>query len=83
MVNNKNTKFLTEILDLNDVKVISHRLHNGIGMILQTESKKTHGVCPNCGTKSYKLHQNQCPEGTRCANDILLKIYHLVPNTFI
>lgn len=58
MVNKKNTKILTELLDLEGVKVISHRLHNGIGMILQTESKKTYSSCPNCGTRSYKLHQN-------------------------
>lgn len=37
---------------------VSHRLHNGIGIILQTESKKIYSICPRCGTKSQKLHQN-------------------------
>lgn len=46
MVNKKDTKILTEILGLDDVKVVSHRLHNGIGMILQTESKKSYSICP-------------------------------------
>ncbi|MEH2313537.1 MAG: ISL3 family transposase [Nostoc sp.] len=51
-------KILTELLDLGDIKVISHRLHDGIGIILQTESKKLYSTCPRCGTKSQKLHQN-------------------------
>lgn len=58
MVNKKDIKILTEILDLEDVKVISHRLHSGIGIILQTESKKSQSICPNCGEISHKLHQN-------------------------
>ncbi|MBD2421790.1 ISL3 family transposase [Anabaena cylindrica FACHB-243] len=51
-------KVLTELLDLDDVKVISHRLHSGIGIMLKTESKKLYSTCPNCGTTSHKLHQN-------------------------
>jgi transposase len=51
-------KILTELLDLKDVKVISHRLHVGIGMILQIESVKSYSTCPRCGTKSHRLHQN-------------------------
>nr|WP_143854023.1 ISL3 family transposase [Nostoc sp. 'Peltigera membranacea cyanobiont' 210A] len=51
-------KILTELLDLKDVKVISHRLHVGIGMILQIESIKSYSTCPRCGTKSHRLHQN-------------------------
>ena len=46
VTNKKGIKILTELLDLEDVKVISHRLHAGIGMILQTESKKLHSICP-------------------------------------
>jgi transposase len=49
---------LTEIFDLSDVKVISHRLHTGIGMILQIEQEKSFSTCPKCGTTSHKLHQN-------------------------
>ncbi|MBN3907332.1 MAG: ISL3 family transposase [Nostoc sp. NMS1] len=51
-------KILTELLDLSDVKVISHSLHAEIGIILQTESKKSYSTCPKCGTISHKLHQN-------------------------
>jgi hypothetical protein len=40
MVHKNDIKILTDILDLDDIKVISHRLHEGIGIILQTESKK-------------------------------------------
>ncbi|WP_373695792.1 ISL3 family transposase [Brunnivagina elsteri] len=51
-------KILTELLDLEDIKVISHSLHDGIGIILQIGSKKLSSICPRCGTKSEKLHQN-------------------------
>ncbi|MBD2353277.1 transposase, partial [Tolypothrix sp. FACHB-123] len=58
MSSKKDIKILTELLDLDDIKVISHRLHPGIGIILQTESKQLFSTCPRCGTKSHKLHQN-------------------------
>lgn len=58
MVNKRDIKILTEILDLSEVKVISHRLHDGIGIILQTEPIISYSICPRCGTKSSKLHQN-------------------------
>lgn len=58
VVNKKDIKILTELLGLENVKVISHRLHGGIGIILQTESKISNSICPKCGTKSHKLHQN-------------------------
>nr|WP_144051088.1 ISL3 family transposase [Calothrix sp. PCC 6303] len=51
-------KVLTELLDLKDIKVTSQRIYNGIGIILQTESTKSYSICPHCGTKSEKLHQN-------------------------
>ena len=40
MTGKRDIKVLTEILDLSDVKVISHRLHTGIGMILLSCSRK-------------------------------------------
>ncbi len=58
MVQKINIKILTELLDLEEVKVISYRLHDGIGMILQTSPVKSYSICPRCGTKSSKLHQN-------------------------
>ena len=33
-------KILTELLDIKDIKVISHRQHEGIGIILQVEANK-------------------------------------------
>jgi transposase len=58
MVNKRDIKILTEILDLAEIKVISPILHDGIGIILQTEPIKSYSICPRCGTKSLKLHQN-------------------------
>ena len=58
MTGKRDIQVLTEILDLSDVKVISHRLHTGIGMILQIEQEKSFSTCPKCGTTSHKLHQN-------------------------
>ena len=58
MTGKRDIEVLTEILGLSDVKVISHRLHTGIGMILQIEQEKSFSTCPKCGTTSHKLHQN-------------------------
>ncbi|WP_272819299.1 transposase family protein [Scytonema hofmannii] len=58
MVRKKGIKALTEILDIEGVKVISHRLHAGIGLILQTESISDYSICLRCGTVSHRLHQN-------------------------
>jgi transposase len=58
MVKKRDIEILTELLDLEEVKVLSHRLHDGIGIILQTEPIKSYSICPHCGTKSSKLHQN-------------------------
>nr|MDZ8167749.1 ISL3 family transposase [Nostoc sp. CmiSLP01]MDZ8286378.1 ISL3 family transposase [Nostoc sp. ChiSLP01] len=51
-------KLLTELLNLSEVKVISHRQHQGIGIILQIERTLQESICPRCGTKSHRLHQN-------------------------
>ena len=49
MTGKRDIKVLTEILDLSDVKVISHRLHTGIGMILQIEQENIPiSFCSNC-----------------------------------
>ena len=54
----KNIKILTQLLNLEGVKVVSHHQYKGIGVILQIESMKTESICPRCGTKSNRLHQN-------------------------
>lgn len=54
----KGIKILTELLNIEDIKVISHRQHENIGIILQIEPGKKESVCPRCRTKSQRLHQN-------------------------
>src|SRR6476620_2064119 len=51
-------KFLTKLLNIEGIKVISHRQHEGIGIILQREQIGKESSCPRCGTKSHRLHQN-------------------------
>lgn len=58
MTSKKEIKLLTELLNLEGVKVISHRQHQGIGIILQIESTDKESICPRCGVKSQRLHQN-------------------------
>lgn len=54
----KEIKFLTKLLNIEGIKVISQRQHEGIGIILQLEQIGKENSCPRCGTKSHRLHQN-------------------------
>jgi transposase len=45
-------------LNIEGIKVISHRQHEGIGIILQVEGIGKESNCPRCGKKSQRLHQN-------------------------
>ena len=58
MTSKKEIKLLTEQINLEGIKVISHNQHKGIGIILQIESVSKECICPRCGTKSHRLHQN-------------------------
>jgi transposase len=58
MTAKKGIKLLTEILNIEGIKVISQRQHEGIGIILQIEPIQRESVCPRCGTKSHRVHQN-------------------------
>jgi transposase len=58
MTAKKGIKLLTEILNIEGIKVISQRQHEGIGIILQIEPIGKESVCPRCGTKSHRVHQN-------------------------
>jgi transposase len=49
---------MTELLNLEQLKVTSYRQHLGIGIILQVESLKSYSICQHCGTKSHRLQQN-------------------------
>jgi len=54
----KEIKFLTKLLNIEGIKVISHRQHEGFGIILQVEGIGKESHCPRCGKKSHRLHQN-------------------------
>jgi transposase len=58
MTAKKGSKLLTEILNIEGIKVISQRQHEGIGIILKIESIGKESNCPRCGTKSHRVHQN-------------------------
>jgi transposase len=58
MTAKKGSKILTEILNIEGIKVISQRQHEGIGIILKIESIGKESSCPRCGTKSHRVHQN-------------------------
>ncbi|MBF2018249.1 MAG: ISL3 family transposase [Rivularia sp. T60_A2020_040] len=51
-------KVLTQLLKLKSVKVVSHRQYQGVGIMLQIESINSESICPRCGRKSHRLHQN-------------------------
>jgi transposase len=58
MTSKSGNKLLTELLNIEGVKVISKRQYEGIGIILQIESFNQESICSICGTKSHRLHQN-------------------------
>jgi transposase len=58
MLTKKEAKLLTELLNLEGVKVATKHQYEGIGIILGIESNEKISVCRRCGLKSDKLHQN-------------------------
>ncbi len=58
MIAKSGNKLLTELLNIDGIKVISKRQHEGIGIILQVEPINQESICPHCVTKSRRLHQN-------------------------
>ena len=54
----KGTKVLTELLNIQGIKVTKMNQLPGIGIILQVESIPKESYCHHCGTKSNRLHQN-------------------------
>jgi hypothetical protein len=46
MTTKSGNKLLTELLNIKDIKVISKRQHEGIGVILQTEPRNQKSICP-------------------------------------
>lgn len=58
MITKKGTKVLTELLNIQGIKVTQMSQVPGIGIILQVESTERESHCHRCGTKSNRLHQN-------------------------
>lgn len=58
MNSNSGNKVLTELLNIDGIKVISKRQHEGIGIIFQIEQMNSYSICPYCKTSSHRLHQN-------------------------
>jgi len=58
MTGKKGIKLLTDILNIEGIKVISQHPYEGIGIILQIEPSRKESFCPRCGTKSHRIHQN-------------------------
>ncbi|MBC8062554.1 MAG: ISL3 family transposase [Clostridiaceae bacterium] len=58
MSTKKGTKVLTELLNIQGIKVTQMSQVPGIGIILQVESIHKESHCHHCGTKSNRLHQN-------------------------
>jgi len=58
MSSKSGNKLLTELLNIEGIKVISKRQHEGIGIIFQIEQMNSYSICPYCRTLSRRLHQN-------------------------
>ena len=51
-------KLLTELLNLEAVRVTKYQNISGIGLIFHLEALKKQASCDRCGQKSQKIHQN-------------------------
>lgn len=58
MASASQTKLLTELLNLESVKVTKYQNLPQIGLILHLESLTREASCTRCGQKSQKIHQN-------------------------
>lgn len=58
MASNSELYLMTQLLNLEGVKVIDYRIIEGIGIILSLENTKKKVICPNCGQTTELLHQN-------------------------
>lgn len=52
------SKILTELVNLEGVKVTNYIQHEGVGIILHLSSERDEAICPRCGNLSHKIHQN-------------------------
>ncbi|BAY82858.1 transposase [Calothrix parasitica NIES-267] len=58
MTSKREIKLLTELINLEGIKVISYQKYQGVGIILRVESINSESISPRCGRKSHRLHQN-------------------------
>ena len=58
MASNSELYLMTQLLNLEGVRVIDYRIIEGIGIILSLEKTKKEVVCPSCGQTTELLHQN-------------------------
>lgn len=58
MASNSELYLMTQLLNLEGVRVIDYRIIKGIGIILSLENTKKEVVCPSCGQTTELLHQN-------------------------
>lgn len=58
MTSKSQSELLSELLNLKGVKVREKKHHKGIGIILTVEVENQESICPRCGVKSHRLHQN-------------------------
>lgn len=58
MSSKSHSKILTELVNLEGVKVTNYIQHQGVGMILHLGSEGDEAICPRCGNLSHKIHQN-------------------------
>ena len=58
MASNSELYLMTQLLNLEGVKVIDYRIIEGLGIILSLENTKKQVICPNCGKTTELLHQN-------------------------
>jgi transposase len=59
MASNSELALITKLLDIEGMKVKNYSLIPGIGVLIYLKSQEKKVVCPRCGKKTDKLHQNR------------------------
>lgn len=59
MASNSELALMTNLLDLEGMKVRNYSITPGIGVLIALESQDPKVPCPHCGKKTDKLHQNR------------------------
>ena len=59
MASNSELHLMTQLLNLEEVKVRSYRIIEETGIILSLDNTKKQAIYPNCSQTTELLHQNQ------------------------